>query len=175
MQVERESSTGTTSDRLSWNEKTLVDAYRIAGKRKLAWDDEAENALEAFAKIRASGGVGADESFRTVADSLRAAVAAGCDDPLIRYLHARFVPNPAESDLAFADKASAIANDFNRSKYPPIRRFYGCLRAAEASVVTIGADNKLPPRLVALRYSTTTNLLGALADTTTPPKKSMKP
>src|ERR1043166_3854085 len=89
---------GGTDNRLAWNRKTLLDAYRSAGKRNPAWDAEAEKALDAFAKIRASNGARGADDFRDVRDSARAAVAAGCNDPMIAYLHVRFVPNAVDPD-----------------------------------------------------------------------------
>jgi len=161
-----------SADVIAWNRRTLVEAYRNAGSRNAAWDSAAESALDAFANVRASNSGLTQEAYQQLNASLRKAVGAGCDDPMIAYLHARFVPEAQPSDsIAFAAKVSGIASNLNVSDYPPIRRFYACLRAAEASTVTIGPDNKLSPRVIYLRYSTTTNLIRALDDMTTPPEE----
>jgi hypothetical protein len=153
--------------RLAWNRKTLVEAYQTVGNQNSAWDDAAEKLLEAFALTR-SGRVD-DDVNNAARKAAAAAASAGCDDPMVEYLTARYAPAPADSEpLRYAEKMSAIAEKLNISDYPSIRRFYGCLRAAEASEITIGPDNKLPKRLMDLRYGATTNLLRALDDMTTP-------
>jgi hypothetical protein len=122
------------------------------------WDAEAEKALHAFAQLRAAGRDDLDLT-RTIHDSTQSAVAIGCTDPLIRYLHARFASDQLGPDPhKYADHISTIAEELNRSGYPPVRRFYGCLRAAEASVVTIAEDRTMPDRLIALRFGACTEL-----------------
>jgi hypothetical protein len=151
--------------RLKWNRKTLGEAYQTVGKRRSSWDEDALKALEAFAQIRARYPKEADpEQFRILTSSLRAAEAAGCDDPMILYLQTRYTHNGAMDRLEFATQFSELADQFNAGNYPALRRFYATLRAAEASAVTIGADRKLSPRLIALRYSAATNLIAALSD-----------
>jgi hypothetical protein len=75
--------------RFEWNKSTLVDDYEKVGHKNKAWDKEAKAALLAFAQARCRRG-----DTATVATdmerSVKAAVSAGCDDPLIKYLHLRY-------------------------------------------------------------------------------------
>jgi len=109
-------------DLLEWNRKTLGGAYESAGKQDPKWDKPAGEALEAAARLfgRAIDPQAKEEEVYAAA---KRAVDAGCDDPLILYLYARFstVPNypgPEEFRRRWASAAAAMEG----SKYPPLRR-----------------------------------------------------
>jgi hypothetical protein len=154
--------------RLAWHRKALIEAYRAVGRRRSAWDAPAERALELFAEVRSfsTPGSGVRDQLKT---SVRDAINAGCDDPMIGYLNAVYVAKEDGGDpVEIARATRDAANKLNVSGYNSLAKFYGCLRAAEASTVDIGPDGTLPEYLQDLRYSTTTNLVSLLRDRTTP-------
>jgi alkylhydroperoxidase/carboxymuconolactone decarboxylase family protein YurZ len=69
---------------LQWNRKTLAEAYLRVGKRDKAWDEKALGVLESAA-LMASGSPNA-KSYPELAASAKAAMDAGCNDPLITFL-----------------------------------------------------------------------------------------
>ena len=72
--------------RLEWNMKTLVEPYQKAGHSDSKWDAFAISALTEFARVR-SDVLATNESWREIiATNTAAAVRAGCDDPMLRYL-----------------------------------------------------------------------------------------
>src|ERR1039458_4500710 len=73
--------------RLTWNFKTLVEAYEKAGHTSPKWDEPAKRALTEFARSR-SQCVESNEAWGLiVCINCIIAVNAGCDDPMIRYLY----------------------------------------------------------------------------------------
>ncbi len=155
--------------RLEWNRRTLSDSYNQIGRRNAKWDEPARRALEAFARARAGGSRQAgDPALATqVRTNCELAVAAGCDDPMVAYLHARTVlvaRGLAPSQLAEAQ--SAAARSLEASQYPPIRKFYGALRAAEHLKTAAGPDT--PPEVHPFRRLAVTNLVRVLEDHSTP-------
>ncbi|HEV2693470.1 MAG TPA: hypothetical protein VG347_11290 [Verrucomicrobiae bacterium] len=115
--------------RLDWNLKTLVTAYLDAGNTDAKWDEAATNALAVFASSR-SGTVIDDYWQNSIATNCEAAIKAGCDDPMIRYLHLRF-PMVQATPKEYADGLCKVEADMQQSSYPPIRKFYLSVRALE--------------------------------------------
>ena len=125
-----------SEERYQWNLQTLVGDYGRTGKKDPKWDAEAREALKLFAKIRNRS---RDTSFAEQGDQISnhvaRAISAGCDDPLILYLEARFVHpvDPEEGDdlrkpiRPFVEAADGILE----GDYSPIRKFYASVRAAE--------------------------------------------
>jgi hypothetical protein len=117
-------------DALEWNRRTLAGAYEAVGKKDPRWDADAREALDAAARHFSS----TPEPRARPVDIHRAtqkALAAGCDDPLILYLHARsfdapYMPAPAEMERHAATAATAMA----ASAYPAFRRSKALLLAA---------------------------------------------
>src|SRR6266496_2223697 len=149
--------------RLEWNLRTLVDPYERSGRRSAKWDNSAKLGLSSFAQIRANGSQGdADESlFKLVRINCEIAVAAGCDDPMVAYLHARNVladrgVTPQELGNALRKSADAL----NASEYPSIRKFYAALRAAEQLNIGMGTNTSV--EVQRLRRMAVTNLVSAL-------------
>ena len=109
-------------ERLEWNRKTLEGGYERVGKKDPRWDKPAREALDLAARMFS-------EQYEPVvrpADvhaATKKAVDAGCDDPMIRYLHARSsvgsdFPNWEEYDKLLQDASDAMG----ASKYSPYRR-----------------------------------------------------
>src|SRR5688572_15119955 len=98
--------------RLKWNLKTTVEDYTEAGKRDPKWDEPALKALKLFAQWRSSSAMQTQAIGEQIATAAGQSVAAGCKDPLILYVYARFVVNKTgrnENEIAFAHKRAADA------------------------------------------------------------------
>lgn len=148
---------------LDWNLETLVRAYEKVGSKNSQWDDPAKNALTLFARFR-SGNVETNEpATKIIGTNCDLAIAAGCDDPMIGYLHARYSRQKEHDARAFALAADAL----ERSQYPAIRKFYASLRAAEHIVSKAGRTNT-PPEVHKYRMQATTHLTAAITDKSIP-------
>jgi hypothetical protein len=112
-------------EREEFGRRTLVEAYKTVGKRDPRWDAQAVEALEKLAKYLG------DEGLETIykADPVlhddvlkpaEAAVAAGCDDPMVLYAKGAMLQDTRRFDEArpVLDKALNLAK---ASKYPPHR------------------------------------------------------
>jgi len=109
-------------DLLEWNRRTLGGAYEKVGKKDAKWDKPAREALEAAARV-AGRAIDPAASWADILGPAGRAIDAGCDDPLILFLHADSCripdrPEPAELDRRWSAAASAM----ERSNYPPLRR-----------------------------------------------------
>jgi hypothetical protein len=119
--------------RLKWNVKTTVDAYSEVGQRDPKWNDQALKTLKLFAQWRSSSAMQTEGIREQIAASAKDSIAAGCKDPLLLYVYARFVANKNESDvkaLAYAHKLAA--DGMKASDYDSLRVFYATMRAGEA-------------------------------------------
>lgn len=73
---------------MKWYRSTAVDAFDRVGNRTAPWADKARKAMEARSKELAGSTLHTVTDHAAQVDSdamIRAAIAAGCDDPLIRY------------------------------------------------------------------------------------------
>src|SRR5437660_12120246 len=78
--------------RLKWNLETLVGDYERCGRRNPKWDESAKRGLSCFAQLRSLGySIKGNEALQKIPAAIKAAITNGCDDPLVRYLRARFV------------------------------------------------------------------------------------
>jgi hypothetical protein len=114
-------------DMLAWNRRTLGSAYEKVGKKDARWDGHAREALDAAAR-NFSHVVDPQTYLWDIHNATQQAIGAGCDDPLILYLHARSFhkdPGPEELDRCYTAAATAL----ERSDYPPFRRAVGLYRA----------------------------------------------
>jgi hypothetical protein len=117
--------------RLDWNLKTLVGAYQVAGYDDPKWDKPATNALAEFARSR-SRVVESDENWaEIIGTNCDAAIKAGCDDPMIRYLYIRNCMSQTNSAKDFSDAFCKVEVEMQQSSYPAIRKFYVSLRALD--------------------------------------------
>src|SRR5439155_10473944 len=119
--------------RLKWNLDTLVGEYERHGRRNRKWDESAKVGLAAFAEIRCFSGPKGDQPLAKIPGAIKTAVTNGCDDPMVRYLYARFVmPLETHTNKEHEDAYRVAAEAFDQSEYAAIRKFYAALRAAEA-------------------------------------------
>jgi hypothetical protein len=129
--------------RLAYYRSTTVEAYNRVGRKNPKWDGPARKALEAAAEFWTLNSMAYCDHLRDIADNARAAVAAGCDDPLIRYLYAgrrygyrqEWDGDDRMRDLAEAGAALAA------SPYPAARRANGLVNAAAGKATTEADDD----------------------------------
>jgi len=117
---------------LQWNRETLVIDYHRHGSRNAKWDTSAVLALETFAKVR-SGAQPLDKFIPAIVSATKAAMTNGCDDPMIKYLYARFVlPDEKHTSEDHAKIYASVVEALQKGKRSPIRKFYAAMRAADA-------------------------------------------
>src|SRR5579864_1346938 len=119
---------------LDWNRRTTVDAYNKVGKRDPKWDTEANEALEAASRVYSLPDY-PPIGYEDVRKPARAAIDAGCDDPLIVYLYNRSLGGtlyPVTPGMR--DSANALG----ASRYPAFRRAL----ALSASFAQDGAETE---------------------------------
>jgi hypothetical protein len=110
----------TRDKRWKWNVATLQGDYESHGHRDPKWDKDAGEALKKFAEIRVRPEDDPETHADLVGDSAESAVNAGCDDPLIKYLHCRYAPgNSAKTLLQRQDEFRLVAKDLEKSGYAP--------------------------------------------------------
>src|SRR5258708_13892357 len=113
--------------RLKWNLATLVGDYEKIGVRDPKWNQDAITALKLLAKARAYGPQEVSGFPEDVGTAARAAVEAGCTDPLIRYVYARFgLPTRDTNEIPASFKD--VSGDLTPSQYSIIRKFYASLK-----------------------------------------------
>ncbi|HWV99740.1 MAG TPA: hypothetical protein VNZ64_08630 [Candidatus Acidoferrum sp.] len=135
--------------RLEWNLKTLTGAYESVGKTNAAWDGFANSALNEFARGRARIRDLGEVWEYIIATNCNLAISAGCDDPMIRYLFARFPPGPTNPEpKARVEAFLEAATDLEQSGYPALRKFYASFMTTSQIHEVYGYTN-IPPRLQA--------------------------
>jgi hypothetical protein len=130
--------------RLEWNLKSTVEAYEKAGHTNVLWNQSAKRALTEFAKLRSHTYESIDSANAAVSSNSLAAVSAGCDDPLIRYLYLRNWNPEGESQQAVTDTYCEAALKMEKSSYPDIRKFYAWNRVADHVTSVCGYDTNIP-------------------------------
>ena len=133
-------------ERLRWELATTVEAYDRIGTKNPRWDAAARDALTRYAEFLAC--TSSDKCDGEFKDVFQKALSAGCTDPLVVYFGLRLDCYPR--DISALDLAKLYANAEDRlqaSGYPPIRKCYASVRAAEqawkarnAAVRTAGAE-----------------------------------
>ena len=160
--------------RLDWNLKTLVAAYQKAGHTSSKWDEPAKRSLTEFARVRSQCTESNEDWGLIISNNCKAAVDAGCDDPMIRYLSVRYCMDQSNTGQAFVDAFCKAAVEMEKSSYPNIRKFYAWHRAGEQATYTYGYGTNMPAELTHLRIwaHAETNLLEALSDHAMPPEEA---
>ena len=153
--------------RLKWNLDTLAGDYLRHGRRDPKWDEPAKAGLTNFAMLRVfSGSAPGAEAFAKMPNLIKLAVNRGCDDPLLRYLYARFVmTSEPHSTNELAEAYRQAAEDLSQSEYPAIRKFYAALRAEEA----LNFGGNTPPVVHQWRRRASQYLDEAVQDEAMPP------
>ncbi len=109
-------------DRLEWNLKTLVGAYQQSGHTNPKWDEAVTGALTEFARSHCGLTKSNEDVSAIISNQCKTATEAGCDDPMVQYLHIRFCKSQSESEKAFAEAYIAAAQEMEKSSYPNIRK-----------------------------------------------------
>ncbi|HUA64421.1 MAG TPA: hypothetical protein VME24_01140 [Alphaproteobacteria bacterium] len=166
----------TNQDEFAWNLKTLVESYKQAGRANPKWDAPAILALTEFARAR-SGPVTNEPWGQIISTNIAAAVQAGCDDPLVRYLFVKFTLDQTNSRETFADQFCDVALDMQNSSYPPILKFYAAQRAVDQLFYTYGYHTnnfELHPMFGKMTALIGPNLLSALNDKSMPAEQAFQ-
>ncbi len=160
------------TNRLDWNMKTLVQAYQDIGNTDQAWDKPAIQALTEFARSR-SLVLDPDEPWaEIIATNCGAAINAGCDDPMIRYLYIKCSMSQTNTPRAFSDAFDDVESNMQESQYPGIRKFYVSLRAYQQFTYTYGYGQNVDfTEGYQLLDDILTNLVASLNDKTMPPNE----
>jgi len=116
----------------AWTRKTTIDSYTQIGRKDPKWDAKAVEALTLT--IRVWGKTATPGQDRQAYELASAAVAAGCDDPLVLYARARMYDvairkNFAEAIQLHADAAKAMKE--TGARYHELRQCFCFARAAE--------------------------------------------
>src|ERR1043166_3247823 len=75
------------SSQKDWLEKGLAGGYAASGHTNTNWDARVHAAFSAYASYARANQW---DQYKPMLDAASAAMAAGCDDPMIRYLDARY-------------------------------------------------------------------------------------
>lgn len=158
--------------RLDWNLKTIVTAYQNIGNTDNAWDQPAIRALTEFARTRSQAIDPSEPWAQIIATNCAAAIKAGCDDPMVRYLYIKFSMNADNTPKAFSDAFDETANNMQASAYPDIRKFYVSLRAYQQFLYAYRSSNNVDFTEGYLLFNdAVSNLVGTLNDKATPPEE----
>jgi len=157
----------TRVDQEKWNQATLSGSYDTVGNRNPNWDKDATDALSYYAKSRTASDNERTTFSELIADSAGAAVAAGCDDPMVRYLHVTFSGQVRGKPLKERqDLYREAADKLEASGYPPIRKFYANVDAAE--LLWARHDTNLWQQVDQLRNSAIADLSQAVLEPSLP-------
>ena len=112
-------------ERLEFGRRTLVQAYTSAGSRNPAWDEQAVQALDLLARYFANGSVeplykAEVPGHEEVLKAAEAAIAAGCDDPMVFYAQGAMLHDMKRLEAAKPILAKALELA-KVSKYGPYR------------------------------------------------------
>ncbi|MDR3617992.1 MAG: hypothetical protein P4L85_01485 [Paludisphaera borealis] len=118
-------------ERLEFQRRTLQGAYDKIGKRDPRWDKPAREALELAAQMF-SLQIDPDVNVPDVNKPAKAAVNAGCDDPMVVYLYQRTLSGSDDPGLEETiRRAKSWSQGLADSKYPVFRRAIAVELAAE--------------------------------------------
>ncbi len=132
------------SDLLKWNRRTLEGAYDQLGNQGPRWDEQAREAMELAAWLF-SREPDLTQSFADLNRVAKAAIDAGCDDPLLAYLYYRSSDEPAVAGEQDARRLRASAKALVASRYPPF-----------AARPPSGSPSPIPSRLRSITCTSTT-------------------
>jgi hypothetical protein len=109
-------------ERLEWNRRTVQGAYDKVGKKDPRWDEPARKAMDLAARMF-SEVVDPEITLLDVNRPAKAAIDAGCDDPLLVYLYNRSLVGPDyPGDEEAIRRMKATAKALAASRYPAFRR-----------------------------------------------------
>jgi hypothetical protein len=150
---------------LEWKRQTLVGAYDQVGRKNAKWDEAARKALEAFARLDVDSD--RDQILGLLATNYTAAIAAGCDDPLILYARARYLPRGERMTLSGrADAYRQAADGMEGSRYSSYWKFFATVLASAQLRARDGANAS--PEADRFWRMATNHLQSALSDSSIP-------
>ena len=157
----------TREDVLKWNLAALTNSYDAAGHKNPQWDKDAREAMTEFARTKTTSDDELEVLFDLTGDAAGNAVNAGCDDPMVRYLYVRYDAGKKASPLKERQQLyRSAANGLEQSGYPPIRKFYANVDAAE--ILWQQRDTNLWPDVRDFRAKAAADLNQAFQDKTLP-------
>lgn len=134
---------------VEWYRRNMVAAYESSGRHDAKWDEPALQALRAAAALWSDDPQRAGNEQETAWRASARAISAGCNDPLILYIHARMYHIAALESLDDAVRMYGEATTaLDGSRYSPALRAMAHLRAAEAMIERARAK-QLRPRGIA--------------------------
>ncbi|WP_165251508.1 hypothetical protein [Paludisphaera soli] len=143
---DRAKSEGRAREWLDWNRRTLAGAYDKVGERDPRWDAKAREALEKAARMFSLQVDPIVQPAEILAPA-GAAVDAGCDDPLIRYLIRRVADLPRDAKPAeYAARMEEAADAMAASKYAGLRRAVAHSVAADGLMWAAKEEESLKER-----------------------------
>jgi hypothetical protein len=158
------------TNRLDWNLKTTVAVYENTADTDPSWDKPVTQALTEFARTRAQVTDSYEPWAEIITTNCDAAVKAGCDDPMVRYLYIRYCLSQTNTPKAFLDAFEEVQSNMQQSPYPPIRKFYASLRALQQFNSTYDYNRKGDfSKGYQLLNDSVSDLVDTLNDKTTPP------
>lgn len=134
------------AERVRWELATTLGEYERTGSKDPRWDADARAAMENMAHFLAGDDPHQERSAAAKAACERA-LAAGCTDPLVGYFGLRLrVGAPAAGGelAAWARRFQKTNGELQASGYPPLRKCYGAVRAAEACSKAVGKGEGAP-------------------------------
>jgi hypothetical protein len=171
------STTNTASPEYirEWNWFSTVADYQRIGRTNAAWDADALDALERYCDVRLvvqdSAALAAMQ--KRSGDAAAKAIAAKCDDPLIEYIHIRYILSQRNTTpLQIGELYATCAEHFEQTDYASIRKLYPELRAAEYMTRALGRSTNASPRLTAMERAMIQHFNDALHDPKMPPSEA---
>jgi hypothetical protein len=152
---------------LKWNLATLTNSYDASGHKNPKWDKDARDAMTEFARTKTASDDELEVLLDLTGDAADNAVNAGCDDPMVRYLYVRFASKNKTRPLTERqEQYRSAACGLEQSGYPPSRKFYANMDAAE--ILWQRRDTNLWPEVRDFRLKAIANLNQAFQDRTLP-------
>jgi tetratricopeptide (TPR) repeat protein len=157
----------TRENVLKWNLTTLTNSYDASGHKNPKWDKDARDAMIQFARTKTASDDELEVLLDLTGDAAVSAVSAGCDDPMVRYLYVRYASENKTRPLTERqEQYRSAARNLEYSIYPPIRKFYANVDAAE--ILWQRRDTNLWPEVRDFRSKAVANLNQAFQDQTLP-------
>lgn len=130
------------TDRLRWELATTIDAYNRIGTKNPRWYEAAQSALKGYGEFLAKNCD--NDCGENLKGAFEKALAAGCDDPLVVYFSLRLGCYPAEtSSVDLAKLYSNVEERLQASEYPPIRKCFASVRAAQQAMQASHGETRL--------------------------------
>ncbi len=118
------------SDRVQrWYRSRALSGYHKGTHTNTAWNSVVTNAFEMYARLAANPRERTAKSQKALQQHLQAAIEAGCNDPLVRYLR---LENGTDAEEQSPDKVIAAyvsaADRLDKTKYSTPFKFFALLR-----------------------------------------------